>query len=113
MLRRIAAKCSAAGDVDDPPDLAFALAEVADREATEICCGLEVDGQRSPPRGVPFLVLSGIGDALIDAGVVDERVDASTEPPQRRLPDSRRCSRSGEIAGNSSSLPRVEWPTTL
>ena len=99
VLRRIAAKGGAAGDVDDPPALA-AVAEVGDRKPAEVGCGLEVDGQRALPGGVPLLVVGMIGDALIDAGIVDEGVDASAEPPQRRLPDFRRCCGIGEIARN-------------
>ena len=52
------------------------------------------------PGGVPLLVVGIISDALVNAGIVDERVDASAEPPQRRLPDSRRCGGIGEIARN-------------
>ncbi len=55
VLRRISAKGGAAGDVDDPST--FALAEVGDCKPAEVGCGLEVDGQRAVPGGVPLLVV--------------------------------------------------------
>ena len=50
MLRRIAAKGGAAGDIDDPPATA-AVEEVRHREPRQVGRGLQVDGQR--PRARP------------------------------------------------------------
>ena len=41
-----------------------------------------------------------VGDGFIDAGIVDQHVDAAAEPLKRRFPDALRCRRVGQFAGD-------------
>ena len=72
---RIAAKGGAAGDIDDAA-AAIGL-EMLDGEAAEVGCGGEIDGERAGPGCLPVGVGSVVADALVDAGIVDQRVDAA------------------------------------
>ena len=99
VLRANRREGGAAGDVDDPPAPA-AVEEMRDGEAAEVGRGLQVDGQRPLPGRVPFLVGRIVGDALIDAGIVDENVDLAAELVERGVPDVARRRRVHEIAGD-------------
>ena len=96
---RIAAKGGAAGDVDDPSATAT-VEEMRDREPAEVGGGLEVDGQRPRPGGVPLVVGRVVRDRFIDAGIVDEHVDVAAKLVDRRVPDVARRRRVRKIAGD-------------
>ena len=70
--------------------------------AAEVGGGLQIDGQRPRPGGVPFLVGRIVGDAFVDSGIVDQHVDPAAELFQRRLPRSTwRCG-IGQVAGDQA-----------
>src|SRR4051794_15162833 len=100
MLRRVPTEGSAAGDVDDASNLGVALAEMRDSESAEVGGRLKVDGQGPLPRRVPFLIPGIFGDAFVNAGVVDEYVDASAEPAQSGLPHRTRRASIAQIASD-------------
>src|ERR1051325_2891386 len=77
---------------------------MADGETAEVGGGLEVDRQRPLPLRVPSLLISKIGDALVNARIVDEHVDAA-EPPERGLPDPPWRGWIGEIASEQLFAP--------
>ena len=80
-----------------PPPL---LAEMADGEAAEVGAGLEVDGQRARPGGVPVVVGRIVGDGFEDAGIVDQHVDPAAELVERGFPQGARRGGVGEVGGD-------------
>src|SRR5436190_19625117 len=99
MLGAIAAKSGAAGNIDDPSASAT-VEEVRDGEAAEIGRRLQVDGQRSRPGRMPFVVGRIICDCFIDSGIVDEHVDLTAELVERGVPYVARGRGVGEITGD-------------
>ena len=80
-------------------------------EAAQVGAGLEVDGHRALPRGVPVVVVGIVGDGFEHAGIVDQHVDP---PPSSSSAASHRraARRVGEVGGDQAVAARVEWPTT-
>src|SRR3982751_472187 len=98
VMRRVAAIGGAAGNVDDASDAPLPLAEVANGEAAKIGSGLQVDGHRPLPRGVPLVVVDTIADALVNPRIVHEHVDMAAESAERRVPNPPRRLGVGEVA---------------
>ena len=87
VLRAVAAPACAARDIDDAA--AALLAEMGDGEPAEIGRRLQVDLQRARPASMPIVVGSVRVDAFVDAGIVDQRVDAAVRGGRALLPRSR------------------------
>src|SRR5262245_34744664 len=90
----VAAKGGTAGDVDDPT--AALPTKMLDGMTAEIRRRLQVYLERAAPGGMPFLVGRVVGDALVDAGIIDQHVDPSAQLYKGRFPDfpgSRRISK--------------------
>jgi hypothetical protein len=112
MLRGIAPVRGTAGDIHDAP-ATFARAEVRHGEATQVGSGLQIDLHRPLPSPVPNLLALTDRNRLVDAGVVDEHVDAAVEPIERLRPKAFAafgCARSAPIWLSPSA--RVAWPIT-
>ena len=101
----IAAKARPAGDVDD--GAAAMGAEMADGAAAELAGSRQVDPQGALPGGQEGIeVAVGIG-GFVDAGVVDQDVDAAL-PSLRSIPHGLGGSGIGEVAadGERPARPR-------
>ena len=108
VLRAIAAIGGAAGDVDDAPRPPCRRDRGnARRRGGTGRRGLQVDGQRPRPGRVPLLVGRIVGDALVDAGIVDQHVDPPAELVERGVPDRRAARR--DRRGRRRSACRCRW----
>ena len=84
--------------------------------AAEVGGGLQVDRQSPRPGGMPFFIGRVVGDAFVNAGIVDQHVDPPAELFQCGLPDlplAKRDRRGRRRSGHrrpASNGRRRWWP---